>query len=48
MTSTRKQGIPQGSKVGPLLFLINADDILNVPDSLELRMYVDDTNVYFM
>lgn len=46
-TLTSQQGIPQESKLGSLLFLINVNDIVNVPDSPELNVYADNTNVFF-
>lgn len=44
---TLEQGVPQGSKLGPLLFIIFVNDIVNIPDSPELIMYADDTNLFF-
>lgn len=45
-TLTSQQGIPQESKLGSLLFFINVNDIVNVPDSPELNVYADNTNVF--
>ena len=42
---TVKCGVPQGSILGPLLFIINMNDICNASELLFSIMYADDTSV---
>ena len=46
-TQTIKCGVPQGSILGPLLFILYVNDLHRTSNLLDFILFADDTNIFY-
>ena len=44
---TVKRGVPQGSILGPLFFILSINDLPNPSELTELLLFADDTTIFY-
>ena len=45
--TTIEYGVPQGSVLGPRLFIIDVNDIVNAVQGMKIRLFADDTAFFY-